>query len=377
MEELNTNITERRRQTRSAIFSLLYESPEPCTKQSIAKKLNLSLPTVYQNIDELIEAGYIECCGFQPSQAGRPAMGLRVVNGIRYAIGVSITQQKIRFALTDLSKEELAYKSVPHGIDVRLPEFTSFVVKELELFIDENGLDRDRILGVGITLAGIIKPNSNKVLYAPTLRLIDFSLDAVTKAIPYPVYIENDASSGGFAEWFNKSEDSNIAYLSLEEGVGGALFINGEPYFGKNNRSGEFGHMCVEIGGRRCKCGKLGCLEAYCSSLRIQSDFGTDYEEFFARLDAGDEKALRIWEDYKSHLATGIVNIRMAMDCEIVLGGFLAEYLKPRLPEITELLRERDSFDHECSYLKISHLPKYGSILGVALSFIREFVNSI
>lgn len=377
MEELNTNITERRRQTRSAIFSLLYESEEPCTKQSIAKTLNLSLPTVYQNIDELVEAGYIEYCGFRPSRTGRPAMGLRVVNGIRYAIGLSITQKKIRFALTDLSKEELAYKSVLHRMDVRSPEFISFVAEELEHFIDENSLDRERILGVGITLAGIIKPESNKILYAPTLHLVDFSLDAMAEAIHYPVYIENDASSGGFAEWFNNSEDSNIAYLSLEEGVGGALFINGEPYTGKNNRSGEFGHMCVEIGGRRCKCGRYGCLEAYCSSLRINSDFGTDCEEFFAKLDEGDEKALRIWEDYKSHLATGIVNIRMALDCEIVLGGFLAEYLRPRLPEITALLRERDSFDHECSYLKISHLPKYNSILGVALSFIREFINSI
>lgn len=67
------------------------------------------------------------------------------------------------------------------------------------------------------------------------------------------MYIENDATSGGYAEWFTHWQGRDIAYLLLETGVGGAILVNGGQYQGVNHRSGEFGHMCVEPGGLPCK----------------------------------------------------------------------------------------------------------------------------
>ena len=57
--------------------------------------------------------------------------------------------------------------------------------------------------------------------------------------------MENDATCGGFAEWFMRGNQANMAYLSLENGVGGAVMVGGTVYTGDNLRSGEFGHMCV------------------------------------------------------------------------------------------------------------------------------------
>ena len=251
------------------------------------------------------------------------------------------------------------------------------MAKQLERFIDENHIDRHRLLGVGITLAGIILPETQTVFYAPTLYIRNVSLKRLIEAIPYPAYAENDGNSGGFAEWYGSEEQRSTAFLSLADGVGGAVLVNGDQYVGDHYRSGEFGHMCVEWNGLPCACGKRGCLEAYCGAQRLSGDIGLSLEEFFRNLEAGDPDAITLWEDFKRHLVIGLHNIRMALDCDIVLGGYLTEFLEPYLPELKKLLAENDPFDRECSYLRISRYGKYSSMLGVALRFIREFLSNI
>ena len=75
--DLEPTITERRRKTRSSIYRYLYETGDFCSKQSLANALSLSLPTVYQNLNELMDAGLVEYSGEQRSTGGRKAMNSR------------------------------------------------------------------------------------------------------------------------------------------------------------------------------------------------------------------------------------------------------------------------------------------------------------
>lgn len=150
----------------------------------------------------------------------------------------------------DLRLGEMAYRKVHHPSVAEMENFGDFLTRELERFIDDNALDRDRLLGVGIALPAVIAPDeSRRITLAPTLHLRDVELQRLMGTIPYPLYIENDATSGGYAEWFTHWQGRDIAYLLLETGVGGAILVNGGQYRGVNHRSGEFGHMCVEPGG--------------------------------------------------------------------------------------------------------------------------------
>ena len=377
MSELNDAITARRKQTRSSIYHYLYNAGEPRSKQDIARDLNLSLPTVYQNVTELINARLIDYAGAAQSAGGRPAMQLRILPDARFAIGISITGHRLRFSAADLSRKQVAYLDLPHHYNVEDEDYHTFVAQQLEEFIDSSHIDRQRLLGVGITLAGIILPDSQTVFYAPTLYIRNVSLQQLVQAIPYPVYVENDGNSGGFAEWFGSEERRSTAFLSLADGVGGAVLVNGDQYVGDHYRSGEFGHMCVEWNGLPCACGKRGCLEAYCGAQRLSGDLGITLTEFFRKLENKDPDAAALWEDYKKHLVIGLHNIRMVLDCDIVLGGYVTEFLEPYLPELKEMLAENDPFDKESSYLRISRYGKYSSMLGVALSFIRDFLNTI
>lgn len=369
-------LNNRRKSTRNRVYRCLYDSPVPLSKQEVAARLSLSLPTVYQNITELLQLGLIEFSGAQPSRGGRPAMQLQVVAGARFAIGAFISRSRIYLALTNLMCGILAYKELSHSLELFTDEYNAFMASEIENFIDENAVDREKLLGVGICLSGIISEETNTVFYAPTLHLKNVSLQSLIDAIPYPVHPENDANSGGFAEWFVKADGDSLAYFSLAEGVGGALFINGDKYLGTNHRCGEFGHMCVEPGGLSCACGKKGCLEAYCSTQRLSTELGLSLREFFERLRDGDEAAGLIWEDYLRHLAIGIHNIRMALDCRVVLGGMMIEFLGPYFPRLCSLVAELDPFNEVSSYLSLGHYFGKGAILGTALHFVKDFLES-
>ena len=375
--EPDQTMTDRRRQTRSKIYRHIYHAKGFCSRQSLARDLGLSLPTVYHNLSRLMEDGLVRDSGELQSTGGRKASGLSIVSDARVAVGISVTRTCLRMAAADLLLNELACWEADSKPIVRFSDLGAPLARMLEEFLDRFSIDRDRLLGVGIALPAVISPDSRRVIAAPTLPLEDASLEGLTDSIPYPVFVENDATCGGYAEWFLQSTHRDIAYLSLENGVGGAILLGSAPHNGENRRGAEFGHMCVEPGGLRCSCGRQGCLEAYCSPRRIRDMTGGTPEEFFARVEQHDQDCELLWEHMLRHLAIGVHNIRMTLDCDVVLGGFLSEFLGPYLPRLREYVSAINPFEQSAGYLRLSPLRRHTVSLGVALHFIVDFLEHI
>lgn len=378
--EFDPAMADRRRSASSNIYHYLYNAKDFCSRQSLARELNLSLPTVYQNLAKLMAAGLVRDSGEQQSTGGRKASGLSIVPDARIAAGVSITENRLRLVAADLLLNELAYRQIPIQPVTRLSEMGGLLSQVLEQFLDDFSVDRERLLGVGIALPAIMSPDSRYIVAAPTLQLKDLSLEGLADSMPYPTYIENDATCGGHAELFVREGNRNMAYLSLENGVGGAIMFGGGPYLGDNRRSGEFGHMCVEPGGLRCTCGKMGCLEAYCSPRRVLDTFGVTLDEFFSKLKQHSseyEEYEALWDNMLRHLAIGIANLRLALDCDVVLGGLLSEFLAPYLPRLKEYVAGIHPFEPDTDYLHLSTLRRHTVPLGVALHFIVDFLDHI
>lgn len=368
---------DRRRQSRSNIFRYIYDAQGFCSRQNLARDLGLSLPTVYQNLSGLMADGLVRDSGEQQSTGGRKASGLSVVPDARVAVGISVTESKLRLAAADLMLNEMAYQEVDSDPIARFADMGERLSRLLEEFLDQFSIDRNKLLGVGIALPAVMSPDSRRITAAPTLCLRDTSLEGLTDSIGYPTYVENDATCGGYAEWFLHGNQRDMAYLSLENGVGGAILLGGAPYGGENRRSAEFGHMCIEPGGLRCSCGRQGCLEAYCSPLRIRETGSRTLEEFFARVEQHDRDCMLLWDHMLHHLAIGICNIRMAFDCDVVLGGFLSEHLGPYLPRLREYAAGNNPFEETADYLRLSTLRRHTVPLGVALHFIVDFIEHI
>ncbi len=369
----------RRAQTKNRVFQYIYYAKEPVTQQQLAYELGLSLPTVHQNIAELEEEGLLLKVTGIKSTGGRPPVGYTVSSGQFLTIGVKLSASQIRFLALDLKRNEVADQRIAqHEQDGE--SLIRTLTKGLADFIKDNRLDSRKILGVGITIPGAIDKNREKVLVSPSMHIRDFRLQSLQDAVPYPCYVENDAASAGYAELLFETADGrkgDFAYLLLEYGVGGALILDGRQYKGTNGRSGEFGHMCVHPGGLLCNCGRRGCLEAYCGALRYTRDIGRTSDEFFESLRRGNADSVSLWNDILQHLAVGIANLRMAFDCDIVLGGATSLQLEPYLTELRRLVAERDPFSDGADYVRLGREPEKAGMIGAAGYFITEFIKSV
>lgn len=379
MSELKRTITERRRQTRNRMYRYIYDAENPVSKQQLAAALGFSLPTVHQNVAELLAAGLIQPGEVLKSTGGRPAVGYTVNSRLKFSVGIGVTLNHVRILASDLMQNEIAYKRIERQY-VGGNSLGREIAGELQRFLAEHQLDERKLLGVGITFPGLIDREQDRITLSPTLNSKDIDLKAICDEIPYEVFIENDGTSGGMAEWLSlpmKERKEDFVYLFLENGIGGAIFIGGKPYEGKNRRSGEFGHMTVVPGGRACNCGKRGCLEAYCSALRFTRDLEISAEAFFEELERGRREYEELWDEVLTHLAIALHNLRMAYDCDIILGGFVSHYIGPYIGTLRERVAALNPFEPSAGYVKLGRYPLKAGMMGVAWHFTDAFISEL
>ena len=182
-----------------------------------------------------------------------------------------------------------------------------------------------------------------------------------------------------------------MVYLMLSNTVGGAvLFENNNVimtagneleavnmYRGDNWRSAEFGHMVIHPGGRTCYCGKKGCLDAYCSALRLADLTEGKLERFFEKLEEGNAEYEKIWDEYLDNLAIVVDNLRMCFDCEVVLGGYVGNLIGPYVPRLRQMVAEKNLFGHDGNYVRACDYRAEASALGAAIKLIENYVETI
>ena len=368
--------TDVKKLNKNRIFRLIYNS-DKISRQEIADQLGLSLPTVNQNLKMLMEDGLIEYVGNFTSTGGRRAQAITINNNARKAISVNIKTDYINVDVVGL-KGQIIYSMAVKAHFSKSSAYIEKLTDAVRHAVDYVGADADDILGVGVTVPGILDDEKQILISAPPLKAKNYDFTKLISAIDYPVVVMNDARAEAYADhWFNgKSEDEKI-YIMLGEGVGGAYINASAIRNGVHNRGGEFGHMVIHPGGKQCLCGKKGCLEAYVSEKFLSSELNTSLEDFFAQAEKGKPDYVDMLEEYIDNLALGINNIYTMMDCDIVLGGTVAPYIKRYEDRIKECLVNDYSFDTDADYLKISDDGGGKSGLGAALSFVARFIDGV
>ena len=234
------------------------------SKPEIAATLGLSMPTVLQNVKELLERGIIVERGEYESTGGRKAKALCVNAGLKYAAGIDITSNHISYVMIDLTGELVDKIRVREKFENSL-EYNEAVYRHFREFVKKSGIAEDQILGVGISFPGIIDKQNETLIISHILKVQNLSLRNLSSLFEHEVCYENDANSAAMAEMYRL--EKNAVYLSLSNSVGGSFYIHNGIYEGDDYRSSEFGHMVIVPGGRTCYCGKKGCVDAYCSAL--------------------------------------------------------------------------------------------------------------
>ena len=363
--------TDKKTITRSRILNYVINN-QVTSKVEVSKNLKLSMPTVLSNVNDLIAKGIIIETGEYESTGGRKAKSIGINPSYRYSVGIVITANHVGIVLVNLKYEIVKFRRVR----MKFSPDTSYC-QDLSVLTSEFLKDteyQDRILGIGISIPGIISQKDHLLIKSHALQLENYSLSFLEQAFDLPVYFENDANAAMMAEDMNRYK--NAIYLSLNNTLGGAFCIGGKLFQGENQKAGEFGHMILVPGGRKCYCGKKGCADAYCAASALTDEINS-LETFMEQLKSGDEAVEEKWSEYLDMLAVLISNLRMAYDMDIILGGEVGGYLAEHMLPLGEKVMEYNGFDHDIRYLRNCSYKREASAVGAAKHFLQDFIKNI
>lgn len=381
-----TSNMEVKRINRNRVFRYMNEL-EQTSMTEIAAVLKMSGPTVLTIVNELKDAGLVEEIGEFQSTGGRKAKAFATAKHAVYTLGVDITRRHVGIAYTNLARQTLQYERI-WKIFENTEEYFEEVAELIQKFVKDNQIDEEKIAGMGLSMPGIVDRSRNHMTQSHVLGLSEINLENWTKYMPYPCEVMNDANAAAIAECHDLEKEGGVIYIALSNTVGGAVVfdanlkhaVDDNLYVGDNWRGGEFGHIMIRPDGRQCYCGKKGCFDAYCSAYQLEELSDKEHgklEDFFAKLKEGQEPHRTLWQEYLENLSIAVVNLRMCLDCDVILGGYVGTFMEPYLEEFQQLVWEKDIFKDNKKYVRVGRYKKDVSALGAAIFCIDRYIAEI
>jgi len=385
-----STVRDLRRDNRSVLLWSLFFS-QPCSRQDLSWATGLSAGSVSNVVRELIDDGIVTEAGSVDSDGGRPRALLRMDSDYGRVIGVDVGETRIRVEMFDTTmtmraSADYALDPQEHGIDV----VADRVRAGLASVLADGNCAASRVLGVGIGVPGVVEHDGAEALvYAQTYGWDAVPLSRLLRtAGDFPLYIDNGAKTMGQAElWFGAGRGARQAVVCLMGSGLGASIVTGTPGLGGTSASLEWGHTTVEVGGRSCRCGSRGCLEAYVGAGAILDRYGRslpgeDEESALASLvaaaDEADERAVRILDETALYLGAGIADLVNLFGPErIILGGWAGLLLGQRiLPAVTEAA-QRHALHHRFAQtsIELGGLGPDAVALGAATLPMERFLD--
>jgi len=192
----------------------------------------------------------------------------------KYAVGIDVGGTKIAAGVLDSSMNMLSV----HVTKEHAGQLPNEVVDSIEHAylgaLSEARISPGEVAGVGLSFAGhtdglhgVVLTNSNM----PEWDGIPLR-DIVSERLNQHVILDNDTNFGVVAEhrYGAARGAGDFVYITFSTGVGMGVMVGGKLYQGHAGTAGEIGHTVVAVDGRRCSCGKRGCLMAYASGLALR-----------------------------------------------------------------------------------------------------------
>jgi predicted NBD/HSP70 family sugar kinase len=338
----------------------------PINRAAIAKLADLSIPTVMSIVDDLFEKDLVRSIGKGESSGGKPPEMLEIVPDRFYYIGVDIGRTAVRVVVNNIMSQHIACQQEPVGDTLPEKKFVDRLSGLILQIYTQLGAGKDRVLGAGIAMPGLIENETGNVLFSPDFEWNDIPLRAwLQKNLPFPVIIENANRALALNESYIPGEDdhSHTTFsVNLGYGIGAGLVMGEDLYTGASGTSGEIGHIAVKKDGPVCKCGNIGCLEAVASGAAIAREgqriigegipskiaglCGNDPGRIDAKLvfqaaNLGDKAALEIVNIAAEYIGTGLsMAVNMLDPDRIVLCGGLMKNGPLFFDKIKASLRE-------------------------------------
>jgi predicted NBD/HSP70 family sugar kinase/predicted transcriptional regulator len=364
-----------RRQNRAIIINLLRLTGS-LSRTEIAERAGLAPSCLTRLVRELLAEGVVVEIGKSGSSGGRPAVLLALNAEYARTIGVKVELRRIVAASVDMGgtirdRAETVFDHTP------APHEAIEAIVHLA-----NRLRCGRTLGVGVSISGFVDPVTGADLYSPILGWEKVPLrEPLAERLGVPVWVENDVNALALAErWYGAGRRfQHFVCITVGEGIGAGVVIQGEIYRGAFGGAGELGHITIDPDGPVCRCQERGCLEVYASDRFLEEEatrlgFSTIADMARAARDGGNG-ARDAFARMGKFLGFGTKNLVNLLNPEaIVLGGERMDESDLFLPALEEEVW-RHSFPAEAEKLCIvpAELGADGFLIGPATLVAADF----
>lgn len=291
------NLSSVKSKNRSLVLYLLNKHKQ-LSRKEISALSSLTPAAVTKICQNLIDEGYICECGevSDNGKTGRKEILLSLCLDDKLCVGVNAEQDVITLSLSTMAGNLIQSKRIPFCDDVRV------VAQHGKEFLDSIDFDRKNLVGAGICVIG--SPYEE-----------DFGVWQIGDIIPcfesafgVPIIVENNVKAYSESSLiYDDIDDSSVLFLKWGPGLGSSIVANGSVFSGNDSGVAEIGHYIVNKGGKRCRCGRFGCLETEASSDAIISSVG-DNMTLDKIIYSSDNKIINIMDEKIDLVALALTN---------------------------------------------------------------------
>jgi predicted NBD/HSP70 family sugar kinase len=194
-----------------------------------------------------------------------------LANSTIYFAGINVGRDNMTYVITDLQNNIITEVKDETFVLSDRAQCLERICANAENFINTCGIDRSKILGVGVCIVGRVNPEQGRS-YKYFTSQEESLRELIEQRVGIRVLLENDTRARCYAEYTcgKSKNESNVIYLHMGRGVAIGIVIDGKLYYGKNGFAGEFGHIPFFDNEKICACGKKGCLETEVSGIAIE-----------------------------------------------------------------------------------------------------------
>jgi predicted NBD/HSP70 family sugar kinase len=303
----------------------LIRSRQPVSRADLARLSGLQRSTVSLITEQLIgERWVIEGPRGRLPRGRRPTF-LRL-NVQRLIVGIDIRPVHTTVVLADVNGHFISQEVMATPADPK------FAIDELILRVRHLMSARPDMMfeGIGISLPGRFDLQSQRLVFAPNLKWPDYDLKTpIARATGLDVELENAANACVLAEvWFGEREGiRDMVVVTVSEGIGTGIFVNGQLVRGLHGMAGEFGHVPLDPSGPACTCGGRGCWEVFASNRAAVRYYlestahsgGPSFQDLMALADQGDSLASNALDKMAHYLGRGMRMVVAGVAPEVIV----------------------------------------------------------
>lgn len=339
----------------------LVRERQPISRADLARHMKIGRGMVTSLIDELLADGVIYEGATIEAPRGRKPKMLYVRTHDRLVIAIDVRFSQTYVMLTDFAGTALALETFETIVEPN--DLVHELTRRIQRMLRAQG-GAGRCEGIGLVVPGMVDRQNGRVLNSPQLgwKGVDIR-DAFAKATGLPVHIENAPIACALSQlWLGqrgRDVPADFVYVTVGDGVGAGVVVNGEVVRGPGNTAGEFGHVPLDLDGPICLCGSQGCLEAYTSNLATLARYlgqelsaaglramlhssGLTINDLIARARSGDRRARSAFAETAQYLGAGLAMIVNSLNpSQIFVGGEITEIWDHIAPTLQRAIAAR------------------------------------